>query len=113
MENFTYCIPTKIYFGKGQIEKLRDIVSEYGKKVLLVYGGGSIKKIGLYDAVKRIVNDCGGSMTELCGVDPNPRIESVREGVQLCRENDIQLVLAVGGGSVLDCAKVVAGRRGL
>lgn len=108
MENFTYCIPTKIYFGKGQIEKLRDIVSEYGKKVLLVYGGGSIKKIGLYDAVKRIVNDCGGSMTELCGVDPNPRIESVREGVRLCRENDIQLVLAVGGGSVLDCAKVVA-----
>ncbi len=108
MENFTYCIPTKIYFGKGQIEKLRDIVNAYGKKVLLVYGGGSIKKIGLYDAVKRIVDDCGGSITELCGVDPNPRIESVREGAGLCRENDIELVLAVGGGSVLDCAKVVA-----
>lgn len=108
MENFTYYIPTKIYFGKGQIEKLRDIVNAYGKNVLLVYGGGSIKSIGLYDAVQRIVVECGGTVTELSGVDPNPRIESVRAGVQLCRDHDIDFVLAVGGGSVLDCAKVVA-----
>lgn len=105
MENFYYSIPTKIYFGKGQIENLGKVVTEYGSRVLLVYGGGSIKKIGLYDKVQEQLK--GLAVTELSGVDPNPRIESVREGVALCKEQNIDLILAVGGGSVTDCAKVI------
>ena len=81
MENFYYSIPTKNYFGKGQIENLGKVVTEYGSRVLLVYGGGSIKKIGLYDKVQEQLK--GLAVTELSGVDPNPRIESVREGVTL------------------------------
>lgn len=105
MENFYYSIPTKIYFGRGQIANLGKVVREYGSRVLLVYGGGSIKKTGLYDKVLEQVQ--GLPVTELSGVDPNPRIESVREGVKLCRENKVDVILAVGGGSVTDCAKVV------
>lgn len=80
----------------------------YGKKVLLAYGGGSIKKMGLYDEVMRILKAEGCQVTELSGIAPNPRIESVREGVALCREKEIDVILAVGGGSVIDCAKAVA-----
>jgi len=108
MNNFVYSIPTKIYFGKGQISHLGEAVSEYGSRALLVYGGGSIKKMGLYQTVIDLLQKDHISVTELFGVEPNPKIESVRAGVKLCHENDINVVLAVGGGSVIDCAKVIA-----
>lgn len=107
MNNFTFANPVAIHFGKGQIEKLSGILKEYGNKVLLVYGGGSIKKNGLYDAVMKELE--GFEVTELSGVNPNPRIESVREGVKLCREHNIDVILAVGGGSTIDCSKAIAG----
>lgn len=105
MENFSYYVPTEIYFGEGSIKQLSDAVARYGDKVLLVYGGGSIKKIGLYKKVKSLLKDV--TIHELSGVEPNPRLESVVNGVNLCKENDIQVVLAVGGGSTIDCAKAI------
>lgn len=108
MENFTYSIPTVIHFGKGQISHLSEL-KQSGSKVLLVYGGGSIKKMGLYDKAMQILKDNQLTVVELSGVEPNPRIESVREGVALCKEHKIDMVLAIGGGSVIDCAKVIAG----
>jgi Uncharacterized oxidoreductases, Fe-dependent alcohol dehydrogenase family len=108
MNNFDYSIPTKIFFGKGQISRLGEAVSLYGTRALLVYGGGSIKRMGLYDTVLRQLKENAVPVFELSGVEPNPRIESVREGVRLCRENKADIVLAVGGGSSIDCAKVVA-----
>lgn len=108
MKNFDYHIPTDVYFGKGQLQKLGQRIAALGSRVLLVYGGGSIKKSGLYDAVLSQLNGVGAVVTELAGVEPNPRIESVRKGIALCRENDVEVVLAVGGGSAIDCAKMVA-----
>lgn len=107
MNNFTYSIPTKIHFGKGQISHLDELV-ESGKKVLLVYGGGSIKRAGIYDTAMSILKEAGLQVFELSGVEPNPKIESVRKGVDICKKEDIDMVLAIGGGSVIDCAKVVA-----
>ena len=107
MNNFTYSVPTKIHFGKGQISHLYEL-SESGNKVLLCYGGGSIKKAGIYDEAVKILKEEDIEIFELSGIAPNPKIESVREGVKLCKENDIDMVLAIGGGSVIDCAKVVA-----
>ena len=109
MENFDYSIKTEIYFGKGQISKLGEILLKYGNKVLLVYGGGSIKKIGLYDNIKNILKKNNIECVELSGVDPNPRIESVDKGVKLVRENNIDVILPVGGGSTIDCAKAISG----
>ncbi len=103
--NFTYGTPTKVLFGKDSIQGLPVEMAPYGKRVLLVYGGGSIKKNGLYDTVKALLKDF--EIFELSGVEPNPRITSVREGGRLCREHQIDMVLAVGGGSVLDCSKVI------
>jgi len=108
MQNFLYHIPTKILFGRGEISKLGGEIKAWGSKVLLVYGGGSIKKIGLYDKVVSILNENEIPFMELGGVDPNPRITSVAQGVKICRENDIDVVLPVGGGSVIDCAKIIA-----
>ena len=108
MENFIYSIPTTVYFGKGQIENLAEIVSQYGKKVLLVYGGGSIKRNGIYEKVTAILTGAGIEWEELSGVDPNPRVESVREGAAICKEKGIEVVIPIGGGSSIDCAKVVA-----
>ncbi|NFE93974.1 iron-containing alcohol dehydrogenase [Clostridium botulinum] len=108
MENFNYSIPTEIYFGKGQIKNLGNAIKKYGSKVLVVYGGGSIKRIGLYDDMMKILKDNNISYVELSNIAPNPRIESVRDGVKLCRDNDVEVVLAVGGGSTIDCAKVIA-----
>lgn len=108
MENFDYHIPTDIYFGKGQISKLGDRIGSIGKRVLLVYGGGSIKKIGLYEQVMEQLSRAGVFAAELPGVEPNPRIQTVRKGVALCREQKLEAVLAVGGGSTIDCAKVIA-----
>ena len=107
MTDFTYSIPTTVHFGKGQLFHLADM-TESGKHALLVYGGGSIKRSGLYDAVLEVLTKAGITVTELPGVEPNPRIESVRRGVALCKDNHIDMVLAVGGGSTIDCAKVVA-----
>lgn len=110
MLNFVYHIPTKVLFGKGQVSNLaREIKSFGGNRVLLVYGGGSIKKIGLHNAVVSQLNAEGIFFKELSGVQPNPRITSAREGVRLCKENKLDFVLAVGGGSTLDCAKTIAG----
>ncbi len=107
MYNFKFSIPTTIYFGKGQISHLDDL-KQSGDKVLLVYGGGSIKKNGIYDQALKILEGAGISVTELAGVEPNPRIETVRKGVDLCKTNNLDMVLAIGGGSAIDCAKVVA-----
>lgn len=107
MYNFTYYTPTKIYFGEGQISHL-DELALYGSRVLMVYGGGSIKNNGIYQAACQILDGAHLEIFELSGVEPNPRIETVRRGVELCRAHDIQMVLAIGGGSTIDCAKVVA-----
>ena len=105
MLNYIHDIPTKLYFGEGQIRHLDEILRPFGTNVLLTYGGGSIKKIGLYDKVTDILNKGGYAVTELSGIEPNPRIESVEEGVRLCKENNIDVILAVGGGSTIDCSK--------
>lgn len=108
MENFDYHIPTDVYFGKGQIDKLGKRMSSIAKKVLLVYGGGSIKRTGLYDQVIRQLKQAGVTVFELAGVEPNPRIQTVRKGVAICRQENIEGILAVGGGSTIDCAKIIA-----
>lgn len=108
MQNFFYNIPTKIYFGKGQIENLGTAMKAVSNKVLLVYGGGSIKNNGLYDKVTEQLKSADVEFYELSGVEPNPRIESVRKGVKICREMGLTAVLAVGGGSTIDCAKIIA-----
>ena len=109
MINYVHDIPTKIYFGKGQICHLDESLRPYGKNILLTYGGGSIKKTGLYDQVMTILKDGGFNVTELSGIEPNPRIESVARGIKLCKDNDIDAVLAVGGGSTIDCSKAICG----
>lgn len=108
MENFVYEYPTKVYFGKGAARQhLSNILSAYGPNVLLAYGGGSIKKNGVYDEIAGILKENGKTITEFTGIMSNPTWEKVREGAKLARENKIDLVLAVGGGSVVDCCKVV------
>lgn len=106
MDNFRFHAYTNMLFGKDQIKNLPQLVSTYGKNVLLVYGGGSIKKIGIYDKVMALLRDC--NVIELSGVEPNPRITTVERGVALCKEHNIDVVLAVGGGSTIDCSKVIA-----
>ena len=107
INNFTYNTPTKLIFGSGVIKDLPNVLKEYGKNVLLAYGGGSIKKIGLYDEIKSLLKDF--NIVELSGIEPNPKYDpSVLNGVKLCRENKIDVILAVGGGSVLDCAKAIS-----
>ncbi|MBQ8136475.1 MAG: iron-containing alcohol dehydrogenase [Clostridia bacterium] len=108
MLNYIHNIPTKVYFGKGQISHLAEILKPLGRNVLLTYGGGSIKKIGLYDEVMDILHQNGFTVTELSGIEPNPRIESVEKGVRLCKENSVDVILAVGGGSTIDCSKAIA-----
>ncbi len=110
MENFVYHIPTKVYFGKGAIGNLGKLAKKLGStKALLVYGGGSIKKIGLYDSIAGELDAAGITLYELPGVDPNPKISSVREGVSLVKEHGIDLIIGAGGGSSLDCAKAISG----
>lgn len=109
MNAFRFQNTTALYYGKGQIEaQLTQEVLQYGKRVLLVYGGGSIKKSGLYDKVKGLLQGAGVTISELSGVEPNPRLTTVHKGVAICRSENIDLILAVGGGSVLDCAKAIA-----
>lgn len=106
MNNYEYCVPTDIRFGKGQIECLAKEIGKYGKKVLLVYGGGSIKKTGLYDKVYEVLKDY--EIFELPGIEPNPKLSSVKAGVAICKEKDIDAILAVGGGSTIDASKHIA-----
>ena len=106
--DFTYYNPTKIYFGKDAISNLSEELANYGKNILLLYGKNSIKKIGLYDEVIKILNSCGKNIVELAGIKPNPSYAQVLEGGRLVRENKIDLILAVGGGSVIDCAKAIS-----
>ena len=108
MLHYIHNIPTKVYFGQGQISHLDESLRQFGTRVLLTYGGGSIKRNGLYDTVTDILNKGGFTVVELGGIDPNPRIESVEQGVKLCKENDIEVILAVGGGSTIDCSKAIA-----
>ena len=107
IKNFNYNTPTELIFGKGVIKQLPDVLQMFGKNVLLTYGGGSIKKIGLYDEVYKLLKDF--NIVELSGIEPNPKYNpSVTTGAKLCKENDIDVILAVGGGSVLDCSKAIA-----
>ena len=96
--NFTYCNPTRLHFGQEALEQLSGELANYGPKVLLTYGGGSIKKSGLYDQVVQILKDSGKEIFELPGVMPNPTVEKLYEGCKLAREQDVDLILAVGGG---------------
>ncbi len=106
MNNFTFHVPTDIRFGKGQIECLPKELEKYGKNVLLVYGGGSIKKTGLYDKLIALLADY--NIVELPGIEPNPKIDSIRKGTQLCKKHNIDVILAVGGGSCIDASKHIA-----
>ena len=106
--DFTYSNPTKIYFGENSLDNLSTELKKYGKNVLLVYGGGSIKKNGIYDKVIDILKKCDKTIIEDAGVMPNPTVEKLYEGCKLAREGNVDLILAVGGGSVCDYAKAVS-----
>ena len=106
--NFTYCNPTKLYFGEGSVKYLKEELPKYGKNVVLVYGGGSIKKNGIYDAVTSILKECGKDVAEISGVMPNPTYDKLCEGMKIARAHKADLLLAVGGGSVCDYTKALA-----
>ena len=106
--NFSYCNPTRLYFGEGAISNLKPELEKYGKTVMLVYGGGSIKKNGIYQKVIAILNECGKKVVEDAGVMPNPTSKKLEEGARIARENNVDLILAVGGGSVCDYSKAVS-----
>ena len=106
--DFTYCNPTKLYFGKNALEGLRKELPKYGRNVLLVYGGGSIKRNGIYDKVTAILKECGKNVAEDAGVMPNPTSDKLNEGCERARACNADLILAVGGGSVCDYAKAVS-----
>ena len=108
MNSFVYNIPTKVYFGENQLGNLGAEVAKFGKRVLLTYGGGSIKRIGLYDKVINELHNAGIEVFELSGIEPNPRIESVRNGAEMCKKHNIDVLLAVGGGSTIDATKFMA-----
>jgi hypothetical protein len=107
MNPFVYEIPTKVYFGENQLEHLGPELARYGQRVLLTYGGGSIKATGLYDRVVAEVRKAGLTLFEMSGIEPNPRVTSVRKGAEICRREKIDVLLAVGGGSTLDCTKFI------
>lgn len=106
MQNFRFSLTTNVLFGRGQVQRLPAVLSGFGKKVLLTYGGGSIHKTGLYDTIMGLL--AGFEVFELSGIDPNPKVESVEAGARICREKGIDVILAVGGGSVIDCSKAIA-----
>ncbi|MED4130431.1 iron-containing alcohol dehydrogenase [Shouchella miscanthi] len=108
MDAFTFYNPTKLIFGQGKTESLADELVVYDRNVLLVYGGGSIKNNGLYDKVRQQLEYAGCNVTELAGVEPNPRLTTVEKGIDLCKEHAIGFILAVGGGSVIDATKAIA-----
>ena len=108
MKDFIFSNTTKVYFGKDQLQHLSEEISKFGKKVLLVYGGGSIKRIGLYDRVMEELNKAGMTVFELPGVEPNPHNTTVNKGAAICKKEGIDVVLAVGGGSTIDATKAIA-----
>ncbi|MED1203489.1 iron-containing alcohol dehydrogenase [Heyndrickxia acidicola] len=108
MNGFELYNTTRLVFGEGKVNQLGELTKPFGQRVLLVYGGGSIKKSGLYDQVKQQLSLIGAIVQELSGIEPNPRLTTVNEGIRICREKDIQFILAVGGGSVIDAAKAIA-----
>ena len=108
MNNFDLYLNTHVFFGRKAASNIPQNINGYGNRVLMVYGGGSIFKNGVYEEVTTILQNGGIEYIELGGIDPNPRIASVREGAKICKENNIDVVLAVGGGSTVDCAKAIA-----
>lgn len=108
MNSFVYDIPVRVYFGENQLHHLGEELRKYGRRVLLTYGGGTIKRIGLYDRVVEELRKADMELFELSGIEPNPRIESVREGVKICKEQGVDVLLAVGGGSTIDATKFMA-----
>ena len=109
MNNFEFYCPTRVFFGRDQQKHVGEIIKGYGfKKVLLHYGGGSIKKIGLYDEVVKSLNDAEIDFVELGGAQPNPILGLVKKGIEICRKENVELVLAVGGGSAIDSGKAIA-----
>lgn len=108
MNDFIFHNPDKVYFGRNQLTHLSEELLKFGNKVLLVYGGGSIKKNGLYDSIKEIAKKDGIELFELSGVEPNPRHSTVNRGAEICKRENISVVLAAGGGSTIDCAKGIA-----
>lgn len=107
MNSFVYNIPVKVYFGENQLGNLGKELKKYGNRVLLTYGGGSIKKIGLYDKVVAEIKNAGLELFELSGIEPNPRISSVNKGAEICKSEKIDVLLAVGGGSTIDATKFI------
>lgn len=108
INDFIYDIPVRVYFGKDQLKHLGAELKKYGTRVLMTYGGGSIKRMGLYDRVVKAVKEAGLELFELSGIEPNPRIDSVRKGAQMCKDHHIDVLLAVGGGSTIDATKFMA-----
>ncbi|XOQ51920.1 MAG: Long-chain-alcohol dehydrogenase 2 [Succiniclasticum sp.] len=106
--DFSYCNPTKLYFGEHALEHLPEELKKYGDNVLLVYGGGSIKKNGIYDDVMKVLKETGKNITEISGVMPNPTAAKLKEGVQIARDAKADFILAVGGGSVIDYSKALS-----
>ena len=107
MNNFIYEIPTKVYFGENQLCYLGEELKKYGKRVLLTYGGGSIKKIGLYDKVVEEIKKENLELFEFGGIEPNPRHTSINMAAEICKKEKIDVLLAVGGGSTIDATKVI------
>ena len=108
MNNFTFHIPTKIHFGKGEVKSLENELKGRATKILIVTGGGSVKKNGIFDDVTRVIKKANVAFVELSGIKPNPRLKSVYEGIDICKKEKIDFVLAVGGGSVIDASKAIA-----
>ena len=106
--NFSYCNPTKLYFGDDSLRFLSEELHKYGPNVVLIYGGGSIKKNGIYEEVTRILQESGKNVEEIAGVMPNPTLAKLYEGIEIARSHHADLLLAVGGGSVCDYAKAVS-----
>lgn len=106
--DFSYCNPTKLYFGEHALEQLPAELDKYGKNVIMVYGGGSIKKNGIYDDVMGVLKKAGKNVTEISGVMPNPTVAKLKEGIETARKADADLILAVGGGSVIDYSKALS-----
>lgn len=108
MQNFTHCIPTTVYFGKGQVKALSEELRKRSKRILIVTGRGSVKKYGIFDDVIKQVKKAGIEYVELSGIKPNPRLKSVYRGIKICKKESVDFILAVGGGSVIDTAKTIA-----
>lgn len=109
MNTFDYRYPVRQHFGKGCAEEaIRREMKNVGTRVLLAYGGGSLKRTGLYDKIRSWLDECGKQVTDFGGIMPNPTYAKVQEGARIVRENNINFILAVGGGSVIDCCKIVS-----